>query len=115
MFSGEDMDPISRDDSDLDDDGLLNDEPDVSEEQEEGHLESPEVSNVSFLYRFKPPPLMLFTRKMPLSETPFYQSQLQPTLFCRRLAPTHSNMLQLTRRSPRCPLLLTFMKTRLCT
>jgi hypothetical protein len=112
MFSGEDLDPISRDDSDLDDDGLLNDEPDTSEKQEEHQSESPEPQqNVSLLYGFQPP-LMLFTRNMPLSGTLFYQSQLDRTRFCRRLALTHSNMLQLITRRPRCLLLRTFMRTR---
>ena len=56
MFSGDNLDPISRGDSDLDDDGLLNDGPDTSEEQEEHQSESPEpLQNVSLLYGFQPP------------------------------------------------------------
>lgn len=56
MFSGEDMEPISHDDSDLYDDGLLNTDPDISEEQQAGELESPKpICNVSVLCGFQRP------------------------------------------------------------
>jgi hypothetical protein len=56
MFLGKDLDPISCNDSDLDDDGLLNDGPDTSEKQEEHQSKSPEpLQNVSLLYGFQSP------------------------------------------------------------
>jgi len=67
MFSGDNLDPISRGDSDLDDDGLLNDGPDTSEEQEEHQSESPEpLQNVSLLYGFQPPTNAFYQEHAPL-------------------------------------------------
>lgn len=112
MFSGEDMVPISRDDSDLDDDGFMNEEPDFSEDHEEPQLELPQPScNVSVCALCQAP-LMPFARIMPRSETLHYQCHLPWTLFYTRLAQTHSNILQRTARRPRCPPLVTFTKTR---